>query len=140
MTLIREAREEDAADLVELVALLDHAVDEAGVQWRLAALAGQGIPQLVAVEEDRVVGLCGLHLMVALHREKPVGRVTILAVREDARGRGVGRMLLEAAEETLRKRGCGMVEITSNERLKDAHRFYESMGYERTSVRFKKQL
>lgn len=140
MTLIRAARVEDAEDLVQLVALLGHDVDEDGVRRRVAELAENGIPQLVAVEDSRVVGLCGLHQMTAIHRDRPVGRVTILVVREAMRGSGTGRKLLEAAEEELRARGCGLIEITSNERLNDAHRFYEHLGYERTSFRFMKRL
>ena len=140
MTIVREAREEDVPQIVELICLLDHTVDEAGAQRRLEALADQEIPQLVAVEGEMVVGLCGLHLMVAIHREQPVGRVTILVVRETERGRGIGQKLLATAEEVLRTRGCGLVEVTSNERLKDAHRFYEHLGYERTSFRFMKRL
>ena len=106
----------------------------------MTTLAVEGIPQLVAVAEGRIVGLCGMHMMTAIHRDRPVGRVSILVVREDARGSGVGRKLLEAAEEALRERDCGMVEITSNDRLEDAHAFYARMGYERTSVRLKKEL
>jgi GNAT superfamily N-acetyltransferase len=140
VTIVREAREEDTPQIVELVGLLGHTVDGAGVKRRLQSLADQGIPQLVAVEKGAVVGLCGLHLMVAIHREQPVGRVTILVVRETAHGRGIGQKLLAAAEEMLRARGCGLVEVTSNERLKDAHRFYEHLGYERTSFRFMKRL
>ena len=140
MTVIRAAEDRDASELVQLISLLGHEVDEDGVRSRLAELVQGGTPQLVAVDDDRVVGLCGLHQMTAIHRDRPVGRVTILVVREDARRSGTGRKLLEAAAEELRSRGCGLIEITSNERLEDAHRFYEHLGYERTSFRFMRRL
>jgi GNAT superfamily N-acetyltransferase len=140
VTLIRAAAPGEAEQLVELIRLLEHDVDGAGVRQRMAALRLAGIPQLVAADGERVLGLCGLHMMTAIHRPQPVGRITILVVREEARGLGLGRQLLLAAEQLLRARGCGLVEVTSNERLNDAHAFYAHMGYERTSHRFAKKL
>ena len=137
---IRAARAEDAKQLVDLIALLEHRVDAAGVARRIAGLGAGGIPQLVATEGNAIVGLCGLHLMTAIHRDAPVGRVTILVVREDARGRGIGRRLVQAAEELMRARGCAFLEITSNRKLEQAHQFYETIGYDRTSFRFAKAL
>ena len=137
---IREAQPEDAHRLVELIGLLAHKVDAAGVAQRLDQLGAAGLSQLVAVESEDVVGLCGLHCMTAIHRDRPVGRITILVVVESARGKGVGRALVEAAEIKLRQAGCGMIEITSNDWLVEAHRFYRKIGYEPTSKRFAKAL
>ena len=138
--IIRPATAADAAQLVDLISLLEHLVDAVGVEDRLDQLANAGIPQLVAVEGERVVGLCGLHEMIAVHRDAPVGRITILAVAPDLRGRGIGRELVEAAEAFFRQRSCYIVEVTSNNRLDDAHAFYERIGYQRTSKRFAKIL
>ena len=140
MIEIRAARPEDAEQLVDLIALLEHRVDATGIARRVAALGIAGIPQLVAAEGDAVYGLCGLHLTTAIHRDAPVGRITILVVREDARGQGLGRRLVSAAEDVMRARGCAFLEITSNRRLEQAHKFYEAIGYERTSFRFAKAL
>jgi GNAT superfamily N-acetyltransferase len=137
---IREATPDDAEQLVGLIELLPHRVTAAGVRRRLQQISADDFPQLVAVEDGAVIGLCGLHRMVAIHREKPVGRITILVVAEPARGRGVGRQLVEAAEARLKAAGCGMIELTSNDWLVEAHRFYSKIGYEQTSRRFAKQL
>lgn len=137
---VRDARPADAGTLVELMKLLGHEVDTAGVRRRLAALAKQGLPQLVAAVGKDVVGLVGTHAMTAIHRGQPVGRITILIVSEAHREKGIGRLLVEAAEDQLKRFGCGLVEITSNDRLTAAHAFYRHLGYERTSLRFCKAL
>ena len=137
---IREAMPTDAPHLVELMRLLGHDVDAKGVRQRITALKREKLPQFVATLDKEVVGLIGIHRMVAIHRAQSVGRITILVVADKARNQGIGRMLLDAAEAFLRKSRCGIIEVTSNERLKDAHGFYEKLGYKRTSLRFAKML
>ena len=137
---VREAKRSDAAEMAKLIRLLEHKVDEKGVRKRAEALTREKLPPLVVTLDEKIVGLCGLHRMVTIHRDDPVGRVTILVVAEDCRRQGIGRMLLEAAEAHLRKRGCGLIEATSNDRLTAAHGFYRHMGYERTSIRFAKKV
>src|SRR6185369_16328718 len=130
---IREARPEDAERLVELIELLPHRVTAAGVRERLVAITLTDAPQLVAVQGGEVVGLCCLFVMSGIHRERPVGRIPILVVAEPARGKGIGRQLVAAAEERFKAAGCGMIELTSNDWLVEAHRFYLQLGFEQTS-------
>lgn len=137
---IRAAKPADAEALVELIALLDHPTEEAGIHKRIAALTRAKLAPLVATLGKQVVGLCGIDDMIAIHRDQPVGRINILVVAKFARGQGIGRKLVEAAEDALRRHGCGIVEVTSNDRLAEAHAFYRHMGFERTSIRFRKTL
>jgi N-acetylglutamate synthase-like GNAT family acetyltransferase len=137
---VRDAKPGDSKRLVGLVRLLDHTIDATDLRKNLNALAKEKLSPLVATLDKEVVGLCGIHRMVTVHRSKRVGRITILVVADQARHQGIGRMLTKCAEERLRKLGCGMVEVTSNDRLGEAHAFYRHMGYERTSIRFAKIL
>jgi ribosomal protein S18 acetylase RimI-like enzyme len=137
---VRDAKARDAAALVRLSALLGAAVDEKGVRKRVTALVKDGVAPLVATLDNDVVGVCAIERMLTIHREHPVGRISHLVVAEEVRGQGIGRMLTDAAEQRLRKLGCELVEITSNDRLAEAHAFYRHMGYERTSIRFCKAL
>jgi ribosomal protein S18 acetylase RimI-like enzyme len=66
--------------------------------------------------------------------------MSVLVVADEAQGKGIGKMLVEAAERRFREQGCELVEVTSNDRRTAAHAFYRHMGYERTSIRFAKDL
>jgi len=137
---IREAKPGDAAELTALIDFLGHEIDEKTVRKNLKALAKLKEEPLVATLDRKVVGLCGVHKTVTIHRDAPVGRITILVVAKDAQDHGIGRMLVEQAEQWCRTRGCRIVEVTSNDRRTAAHAFYRHMGYERTSLRFMKKL
>jgi GNAT superfamily N-acetyltransferase len=137
---VREAKPADAPRLTELIHELGHEIDEKAVRKNLAALRKTGETPLVATLDKAVIGLCGIHKTVTVHRDAPLGRLTILVVAKEAQDHGIGRMLVEAAEDLLRKAGCKIVEVTSNDRRPGAHAFYRHLGYERTSMRFMKTL
>lgn len=137
---IREAKASDAKVLAKLIKYLGHEIDEKGVRKNLSKLARTGESPLVATLDKQVVGLVGMHRMVAVHRPSPVGRINVLVVAENAQDRGIGRILVNAAEQWCRKAGCKILEVTSNDRRTAAHAFYRHLGYERTSIRFMKKL
>lgn len=137
---LREAKPADADQLVALYALLGHTISPAQVRKNLAALAKAGEPVLVVAEGKTLLGTCGYHATLMPHRDPPIGRITVLVMSEAARGKGLGRLLVAEAERRLVTLGCGIVEVTSNDRLREAHAFYRHLGYERTSMRFAKPL
>jgi GNAT superfamily N-acetyltransferase len=140
MPQVRDARSSDAAAIVALSGLLGAEVEEKGVRKRIAALTKEGLSPLVATLDKQTVAICTIERMLTVHRDQPVGRITHLVVAEACRGQGIGRLLVQAAEDRLRKLGCGLLEITSNDKLSEAHAFYRHMGFERTSIRFAKPL
>ena len=141
MSLIREANEQDAPELARLLTALGHATDAAQVRERWMPWHDAGNSALVAARADgSLSAVATLHCTWVLHRPAPVGRITALIVDEADRGKGIGRALVARAEKLLADSGCGMLEITSNQRLVDAHEFYRHLGFEETSARFMKKL
>lgn len=103
-------------------------------------MGGEGRAVLVAEIDGAVVGCLTTSVMRVLHRPALVGRISMMVVDEGLRSRGIGARLVRAAEETLAAQGCYMVEVTSHARRTEAHRFYERLGYEKTSVRLAREL
>lgn len=96
---------------------------------------------LVAEVDGEVVGMC--QLVVFRHFQRGGGRcaeVESVHVRADCRSRGIGGALLEAAVARAVAAGCYRVQLTSNDRRPDAHRFYERHGFVPSHRGFKRPL
>jgi predicted N-acetyltransferase YhbS len=137
---IRAANPGDGTAIAGLIAQLGYQATEAEVARRLAQMEAEERLVLLAELDGAVIGCLSTSIMRVLHRPAPVGRISMMVVDEPLRGRGIGATLVRAAEDALRARGCYMVEVTSHVRRADAHRFYERLGYERTSVRLAREL
>lgn len=138
---VRAATTADFAEIVRLLSQLGYPCSCEEIAERWIAWARDGNSALVADAGDgKLLGVGTLHLTRVLHRPHPVGRITALVVDESARGQGLGKVIVREAEVVLRNAGCGLLEITSNLRRTDAHAFYESLGYEKSSVRLYKNL
>jgi GNAT superfamily N-acetyltransferase len=56
------------------------------------------------------------------------------------RSKGFGTQMIQWAIAQARERGCGMVQLTSNKKRLDAHRFYERLGFLKSHEGFKYYL
>ena len=138
--LVRSAAPADAEAIAAMIAELGYAVTAEQVAARLGTIEEAGQEVLVAEIDGRVVGCLSTSTMIVLHRPAPVGRISMMVVDERYRSRGIGAQMVSAAEELLGRKGGQLGEVTSNLRRVDAHRFWERIGYERTSARFAKQV
>lgn len=138
---VRLAVHEDAAAIAPLVTQLGYPSAAAEVEARLARLKDHpDIRAYVAEQDGTVVGIVGLMVFPAFHRDGLHGYITALVVDENARGAGVGGALLEVAERWFAERGVKRVSLTTALHREDAHVFYEKHGYTYTGKRFTKIL
>ncbi|HSQ62972.1 MAG TPA: GNAT family N-acetyltransferase [Polyangiaceae bacterium] len=92
----------------------------------------------VAEIDGRVVGTLQLTILRYLtYGGARVGLIEAVHVAESERNRGIGRAMMRAAIEDARHRGCNRVQLTSNKQRKDAHRFYERLGFVASHEGFK---
>ena len=57
-----------------------------------------------------------------------------------SRSKGLGSEMIRWSIEQARQRGCGMVQLTSNKKRLDAHRFYGRLGFLKSHEGFKYYL
>ena len=66
--------------------------------------------------------------------------VEAVRVRADLRGQGIGERIMQVAMDRARERGCGVIQLTSDLRRMDAHRFYARLGFENSHAGMKRLL
>lgn len=67
-------------------------------------------------------------------------QIESVRVRADLRGQRIGERLIEAAIDRARQRGCGVMQLTTDLRRTDAHRFYRRLGFEASHAGMKRSL
>jgi GNAT superfamily N-acetyltransferase len=88
--------------------------------------------QLLAVADKagEVVGCLQLSFLPGLSRLGMWrGQIEGVRVASSQRGAGIGKAMMQWAIEECRGRNCGLVQLTTDKRRADAHRFYEALGF-----------
>jgi len=108
----------------------------------LAEITNDPNEEMIIVEEDGVpVGCFQLSYLPGLMRRgMKRGQIEVVHVAETHRNRGIGGDMMRWAVERCRENGCSMVQLTSNKKRLDAHRFYERLGFLKSHEGFKYYL
>ncbi|MEV0005558.1 GNAT family N-acetyltransferase [Micromonospora sp. NPDC050980] len=85
---------------------------------------------IVAVDGGETVGCFQITYIPGLGRHGAErSLIESVRVRSDRRGRGLGRAMMRWAIDQARERGCALVQLTTDKRRADAHRFYRDLGF-----------
>ena len=139
---IRDASEEDLPAVLHILA--ESGIDDGAsftleeARQHFARIRRQpGFRLLVATVEGEIAGTYVLQIMEKLgKRGTPAGVVEDVAVLPSRQGQGIGRAMMEHARDACRRAGCYKLALSSNLRRQDAHRFYDSLGFERHGFSF----
>jgi putative acetyltransferase len=133
---IRDARDDDADDLIALIAgcfadypgcVLEVPGEAPELRMIATAYSKLGGRFWVAEQDARVVGCVGFVPLPA----QSGAELRKLYVHRRARRRGLGARLSMLVEDEARSRGARYVELWSDTRFLDAHRLYQRLGYVR---------
>ena len=139
--MIRVAEAADFEALADLMTQLGYETRAAEMQMRMEAIrADKHYATFVAVSKGKVCGMVGTFTRYSYEHNSPSGRILALVVSEKMRGRGIGHALMAAAEKDLAQKNIRRVAVNTRFERKDAHEFYENVGYRRNGFRFVKEL
>ncbi len=138
---IRDAELNDAAELAVLMRELGYETKRAEMEARLKLiLSNPAYTTFVAIMDGCVCGMIGTLTYPSYEHNNPGARILALVTLSAVRRRGIGRALIATAEKDLAQRGIRRVALDTRLTREDAHKFYESLGYERNGWRFVKEL
>jgi GNAT superfamily N-acetyltransferase len=139
MTIIRAAKPEDAACVLELARNLatSFVIEENSfARSFISLLSAPDTCLQVAEVNGAVTGYVLGFAHATFFANGPVAWVEEIMVREDCRRRGVGRQLMAAFEQWAGSRGAKLSALATRR----AAAFYQSLGYAESAAYWRKRL
>lgn len=126
---IRKAEISDAAQLCALSSQLGYDVEEGQMIDRLTKIIGDADHAVFVTETEHAIAgwvhVHGRHLL----ESSPFAEIGGLVVDSRHRRKGIGESLMRQCEEWAREKGYAIVRVRSGSKRKDAHEFYQRIGY-----------
>jgi GNAT superfamily N-acetyltransferase len=148
--LIREAEESDLPALIALFAAdtmgghgdtTDHSAYNDYLRAFRVIAASPDQTLYVAELDGEAVGTFQTMVMTSLNaRGSSVMIIEAVQTRTDLRGQGIGAQMINFCIAEAESRDVRLVQLTSNAQRKDAHRFYERLGFKPSHLGFKMAL
>ncbi len=138
--VVRPATAGDAERVAPLSTQLGYPASETEMERRIRRTQQDRDQALFVAEADGVVaGWIQVFVRVLLMHDSEA-EVGGLVIEDNCRRRGIGRLLMQKAEQWAHEKGCKTVYLRTNVIRKEAHVFYEKLGYKvvKTQTAFRK--
>jgi PhnO protein len=136
---IRPANLQDAPRVLSLLDELENTVSDPLIFDAIFKEYLADPDTFLYVAEDASVGISafisckGQNL---LHHQGKVFEIQELIVTSTEKGKGIGRSLINQVREEVQRKGAKSLEVTSNKLRKEAHAFYQSVGFKNSHEKF----
>ncbi len=124
----RKYKSNDLDQLQILMEELGYPVSKEQLDKNIELIIKRGGEIIIADEEGEVVGSACIIIDARL-AEGLYAEIVSLVVSSDSRFKGIGKRLVKRAEEWARLQ-TNKVRVRTNLNRREAHSFYESLGYE----------
>ena len=94
----------------------------------------------VAEADGKVVGLITMATALAIGHPTGYTKINGLGVLPEYRKMGIGKKLIEQAEQEAVRNGTRYLGLASGLTRENAHKFYEHLGFKKTSYWFRKRV
>jgi ribosomal protein S18 acetylase RimI-like enzyme len=104
-------------------------IDEANSIWD--RIEQQDIKYFAAKENDKIIASCFISIIPNFTRGgKSIGFIENVITDKEYRKRGIGKKIMEMAIAYAKEKKCYQVVLKSDNSRTDAHRFYQSIGFD----------
>ena len=137
--LIRRANSVDADPVSKLLNQLGY---ETPIDKLAASLSSEQRNDEIYVYllNNRIVGVMSLMCFDYFPSLQRICRITAIVVDESARGYGVGTALIRFAKQHALEHCCEILEVTTSLKRDKTHKYYESIGFSKSSYRYFQHL
>lgn len=128
----REVKPTDSAVVTHLTNQLGYLLSEEEVIRNIHLVVNSPSHSAFVAEHDQqVVGWIGVSQAIMIEFN-PFCEINGLVVDEACRGKGVGKVLIEQAKKWAREKGNATLRVRCNVKRKEAHVFYQKLGFKET--------
>jgi PhnO protein len=136
---IRDAKATDSEALILLLNELENNQADSSIFNQILAIYLADPMTLLRVLEsstDGIIGFVSCKGQYLLHHQGLVCEIQEMIVTSSQQGKAYGKNLIEDVVQQVQMMGAVSLEVTSNKRRKEAHAFYQAVGFRNSHEKF----